>query len=327
MPAGASLYLKESAAADVVAVPDHAGVFYDPSLGPAYKTPAGLVVPFTGTPGAKGPPGREGKIGERGPRGPKGRDGTLGTTGPAGVAGPRGKAGPPGKDGATGERGPRGHRGKTGATGATGASGSSEEIALGGSDDYDFTASTTSSLPAGWSWEQQGSSAYLEELGCGCITWDTGAFNYIRDVYRNLPATFNSVLVKLSIYQQTGNGGTGLILRNSVSGKLCHFAPRTIGSANVTFFSAAVAGSVGTDISGTVGVAFYTMDLYMKIVRNSATSWDFLFGPHFNALVPFISAVNVPAATQGFTPDQVGVGCLTIPNTGRSVAIKLIKFT
>lgn len=123
MPAGASIYLKQADAADVVAVPDHAGMFYDPTLGPAYKTPAGLVVPFTGTPGKKGAPGREGRVGERGPRGPKGRDGTLGTTGPAGVQGPSGRRGPPGKDGARGERGPRGQKGKDGSSGSGGSSG------------------------------------------------------------------------------------------------------------------------------------------------------------------------------------------------------------
>lgn len=200
---------------------------------------------------------------------------------------------------------------------------------LTGSDDILFSGNASSTLPASWSWEQQGGSIYNDEYGQGNIQFDSSAFNYVRGIYRSLPGSFVSCTVRFSCVMTATNGnqGPGLYLRNSSSGKIAHFTLRGQNTTNLTYFSAASSGTVGTDNQASHAVSGLMSNVYMRIVKNSSTSWDFCVGPSAGMCNAYFAAQNVTTATQGFTPDQIGFGFLCIPNTVREVAIDGIKFT
>ena len=70
-------------------------------------------------------------------------------------------------------------------------------------------------------------------------------------------------------------------------------------------------GSVGTDLSA--GHVLYNLsDLFIRIKKNTATSWDFALGATPNGpWITYYSAQDVPT-DGGFTPDQIGVAFLCI---------------
>lgn len=148
-------------------------------------------------------------------------------------------------------------------------------------DDYEFN-NTTSSLPSGWSWFNQGSSVYSEALGWGGIVIPSQGSDNVRGIVRNLPAAGTYTLtMKISLAgKNAANVYGGPIMRESSSGKMWGFYQRhdgTIGGieySNVT----TVNSTFGTINSNQVWVM--GQYLYYRIHKNSAISFDMQYSPN-----------------------------------------------
>lgn len=195
---------------------------------------------------------------------------------------------------------------------------------LSGVNDYAFGA-VASSLPAGWSWENQGSSSYDEAYGRGVLRIVPAAFTYLRGIYRSLPGTFNTALMRWSGIPGVGNEGPGLCLRESSTGKLLTSTWRASGAINLTALANSTSG-VGSDTSTSWAAGPFT-DWYMMIRKNSTTSWDFLWGPAPNNLETVFGAINVGTYVGSFTPDQIGLYFLCLGGGIKVASLDYLKFT
>lgn len=178
--------------------------------------------------------------------------------------------------------------------------------------DYEFDGSG-STLPSGWTWVNQGTSTYSEATGVGTVGAVPAASNAFRAVVRAVPggATWTAtVKVAASLVGGgTSVNGAGLVLYENATGKAVTFLHYFCGGATqfnqvaVTNWSSptAAVGNISgpTYASGGPGVA------YLRIRRNSATSWD--FGESVDGVTwsDFAPAVNL---TSYFTtaPDRIG---------------------
>ena len=296
--------------------------------------PIGLTGPIgpTGLTGLTGSTGVTGATGTPGTNGTNGTPGATGATGPAGIQGAQGITGPIGLTGAQGPTGPQGPPGPGGGGGSTGIDNPSIFNGVFGPNalnaDYEFDA-TSSALPTGWSWVNQGVAVYSEQLGGGSISIVGNATSSVRAIVESLPvASTYTIYAKmdLAFLRQTVGGnpiGGGILLRESSSGKLVthiHYV-----NDGVTDWQDYVDSwsSPTTAVSNfqTVKSAFQSIPYYFAITKNSPTSWDFFFGNGFQ-FVRFATAVNVGAF---MTPDQVGFCGRLGNNADCSVAIEWLR--
>lgn len=91
--------------------------------------------------------------------------------------------------------------------------------------DYEFGATTTS-LPAGWSWVNQGSATYDEKYGSGYILVPSSSGTNLRIIQQAAPSAPFTLTAKFRRVATTGTGAyfVGLVLRNSGSGKVANLA-------------------------------------------------------------------------------------------------------
>lgn len=170
--------------------------------------------------------------------------------------------------------------------------------------DYEFSGSG-STLPSGWAWTNQGTASYSERgtLGTGVLTVPSSSLN-LRVITRSLPSESTwTAIAKLRMAKSATNyNGAGLVLRASGSGKILSYA---LGN------DAAVAGALW-DSPTAFNAGFGTNQpiqhpdgvLYLRIKRNSATSFDFAWSTDGIVWQQTISAYN----PSGFlTADQIGV--------------------
>lgn len=197
-------------------------------------------------------------------------------------------------------------------------------------DDYEFN-NTSSSLPSGWSWFNQGTATYAEADGAGLITEPGKTTENWRGIVRAIPAgTSWTATAKLSCSGrfQTDTYDMALILRESSSGKiqeLDRYSHSTITNGacyvnrwtNSTTYSASPAGA--TPVHGR-----FDSILYFRIKKNSATSYDFLVSPDGLGYHSILAANDVSAF---MTPDQIGFGLNSRNNVPSTVACHWYRVT
>lgn len=175
--------------------------------------------------------------------------------------------------------------------------------------DYEFEA-TSSSLPAGWSWVNQGTSTYSEALGVGALDLTLGAADEARHIVRGINTggswTLTAKLMAFSIGATGTTPSRHIVLRDSATSKEMRFSLLTDGTAvvdyytNVTTFSARRGATVTLLPSQILGALYY-----VKIVKNSASSWDWYVSVDGAGWMPMHTGINV---STDLTPDQFGVG-------------------
>lgn len=242
--------------------------------------------------------------------------GGVGATGPTGATGATGPTGPTGATGATGSTGATGATGPTGATGATGSSGSSgfansryddPTDTLWGSasaDDEEFAADT-SSLPSGYAWVNQGTATYDQKFGIGAIA-HAGGTNDAKLLVKTLPSSTWTATMKTRV--STGSGGSpnalcGFVLRESATGKLVTTGPQYTAGLQIGTHRWASATSYSSQIGAFL---LATWPNYVRLRRNSATSWDVEISWDGVAWLQALAASNFSTS---FTtaPDQLGI--------------------
>jgi hypothetical protein len=171
--------------------------------------------------------------------------------------------------------------------------------------DQEFDA-TTSSLPSGYSWVNQGSGTYNEMFGGGALGHPGSASFDIKMIVRALPASTWTATFKTTFTSPNvaANSQAGPVLRESGSGKLMIMGLHSDSGkesavvnqwTNPTTFSSTPYGIV--DHMGPL--------IYWRIRRNSATSWDFEGSCDGIGWFAFLTAYNVSTF---LTPDQIGWG-------------------
>lgn len=169
---------------------------------------------------------------------------------------------------------------------------------------YDVEFDTDgSSLPAGWSWVNQGSATWAQAFGAGVLTHPGNASDDVKAIVRALPTESTwTATAKIGIGTPDTTGYVvGMCLRDSASGKL--FVLGTRHTRTFAGFHFASPTSFTSTQFTTINIG--DMFRYVRIRRNSATSWDLQGSPDGVAWLRAASAVNV-TTTLG-TPDQIGL--------------------
>lgn len=173
-----------------------------------------------------------------------------------------------------------------------------------GSEDCEFSAET-SSLPSGWSWYNQGTTTYEESDGTGRLLVPAANLQ-LRGIVRAVPAG-GSWTAKLKLLASPrSNAGAdiqsfGLCLRQSSNGK--QYMVR-IGSQSGLVVTNCANDQFGSATNTSTARASNDNGGVFRIIKNSATSYDFAFSTTGGAFVTLQSAVDVSAH---MTPDQIGV--------------------
>jgi hypothetical protein len=172
--------------------------------------------------------------------------------------------------------------------------------------DVEFDGSG-SSLPSGWSWLNQGAATFAERLGAGTLSFPAASGDNIRGLYRALPTESTwQAIAKLSVTTGTPASTAtiaGMFLREAASSELT-FAEvlftttpkyEVIRMNSPTSFNAASTSVTGQALS----------TFYMRVKRNSATSYDFSISADGIGWYTYASAHN-PSAFM--TADGLGFG-------------------
>lgn len=176
--------------------------------------------------------------------------------------------------------------------------------------DYEFLATTTS-LPSGWSWVNQGSATYDERLGFGALDLPAGGGDESRHIVQTIPAAGSFTLIVKFTHLSPGSGlfqSRHIVLRDSATDKQMRFSLIISGSpeavvdyySNNTTFSARRGAAVvlqGDSISPGIP--------YVKVVKSSASSWAWSVSQDGVGWLPVHSAINV---STDLTPNQIGFG-------------------
>ena len=184
---------------------------------------------------------------------------------------------------------------------------------------YEFTATTTS-LPTGWSWVNQGGATYTEKFGRGYFTLPASSASTLRGAFQSFanPATYTvtAKLHRTGIF--TANYGQhGIAFRDSVSTKVLVFWWDTRGLTWARW-TADTLSTEGTFIPLSLGDT-----LYMRVVRTSPTNWD-LYGSTDGAEWAWIINTDVSA---WLTPNQIGIMANTTYNRVSTHAVEFFRVT
>lgn len=169
--------------------------------------------------------------------------------------------------------------------------------------DYEFDVDgSPTTLPAGWSWVNQGGASYIEEHGAGRIIGTSQTGDQWRMIVRTAPtAAAWTLTTKTTFAAGPANySNLGVILRESSSGKLFYFGYAQGTLISISHFSGPTA-FVANDLTetGFVGAR------YWRVKKNSATSYDFLYSYDGVAWRTCLAGNNL---TTYCTPDQIGFG-------------------
>lgn len=185
-----------------------------------------------------------------------------------------------------------------------------------------------SSLPSGWSWLNQGSATYSEGSGVGTVALAAGSsgVNW-RGIVTTPPSasTFTVVAKRLATFGGSGDRGSGLILRDSVSDKCLTWYYYSTGASNEQHVVTWTATLGGTPTIRSSNISAGSQHQFLRIVKNSASSWDFARSTDGVSWTTQLSAFDVGAV---FTPDQIGFVAYSASAAGSfSNAADYIRFS
>lgn len=173
--------------------------------------------------------------------------------------------------------------------------------------DYEFEGST-SSLPPGWFWVNQGTATYEESLGAAHLIGTQQIGDAARMIMQSLasaPSTWTATYHLTGIVGSTTSQTYGPALRDSVSGRLCVFTTNHANTTNVTKWTDL--STVTTNfLTGFNNYRPMTSPAYWRIRKNSPTSWDFEFSMDGHSWRTNGTASNIDISTF-LTPDQIGM--------------------
>jgi hypothetical protein len=196
------------------------------------------------------------------------------------------------------------------------------DVPPGGASDLEFTT-TGSTIPNSGAWlNQQSGDTFETHSGKAIISLLGAAFTYVRGVEWDCPATSAWQAIIKADFLQYGGGEPVIYLRDSSGGVIAAFTWRaTVGWIILKFNSAT---SFATD-SG----ARHDPDVpcgmpYLRIKKNSASSWDFGVGPTPRSFVNVWTAFNIGSWV---TPNKLGFGGQTSSAAGIMWSVDSVRFS
>lgn len=174
--------------------------------------------------------------------------------------------------------------------------------------DYEFEGSS-SSLPSGWSWVNQGSATYQEDYGAGVLASPSSASSFTwRAIVRSLSGAAASWTATVKLPWIGGRGADSygaLLLRQSSDGKMVTLGTPSSVTGGWYIDKWTTATAYNSSFVSNKTTAHIRVYEYLRIRKNSASSWDFLVSPDGLSWFPIGSAIDVGAY---MTPDQIGFG-------------------
>lgn len=193
-------------------------------------------------------------------------------------------------------------------------------------EEFDGANIADNTLPSGgsgtWSWLNQGAAVYRQSFGQGRVDWGGGGTDTnLHVVQQTFPG--NDAAWTADAHMLAAVGGTtaeylgSLTLYSSVSGRIIGFNPYYSDTddrvqwyvnryTNATTFGAVVSNG---------GVLYpirpQTARWYLKIVKNSQTSYNFLVSPDGGCYFTVGSAINVYSELNSQEPTHIGFAVTT----------------
>lgn len=177
--------------------------------------------------------------------------------------------------------------------------------------DYEFDSHAiggTSTLPPGWLWVNQGTATYNEQYGAGVINLLAQGSTYDwKMLVQPVTGSTWTATCKLFGAGYTTSYPAVMILRDSSTGKFLQFMMYT--DSNNTFYL-----SDWTNPTTYSGVRVQTSNIYggvsgvlryLRVKKNSSTSYDFSVSPDGRCWVQLATANN---PTAFLAIDQIGFG-------------------
>lgn len=191
---------------------------------------------------------------------------------------------------------------------------------LGGGDDYNFTA-TSSSLPSGWAYlNSTANLTYQEMAGKGTLMYAGGAFSYVRGIYKTLPGGFTQATFRFSgMTFNTGSDDLIFFIQDSTSTKVIDLAFRSSGTVVLHRFNSPTSFSAQTTINWPAGF----ISGYVRIVKNSSSSWDFQYGTARGA---FVTLFNFDVSSFTSAIDRIGFGFVNEAGNKQVLSVDYVKF-
>lgn len=176
-----------------------------------------------------------------------------------------------------------------------------DDLPIADSWDTEFDANNSTSLPAGWSWVNQGSASYLERYGRGVLRCPASASSDNHVIDKAIPGGSTwTVQAKMSVTGRDANfWQAGVVIRDSVTGKLFMFGMDGRGPCWVKWNSPTSYNSESTHYPWRYG-----SDFHVQITKNSSSSYDLALGEGASWVTLF-TAIDIA----GFvgTPDRLGI--------------------
>lgn len=182
-------------------------------------------------------------------------------------------------------------------------------------------------LPTGWSWLNQGSSTYKERFGKGIITGVAETGTHWRGITRALPgeATWELV-VKRGFQCRVGNDLASGVLMRADNGKVLAFYWYSNAGSSSTYLTLwnDADGSTPSIKSGPVtmlSVPGFSAG-YMRVRRNSASSYDFALSPDGVAWHTLVAGYDVGAL---LTPTSIGFASYVSANLAWQMSCEFFR--
>lgn len=157
--------------------------------------------------------------------------------------------------------------------------------------DQEFNA-TSSSLPSGWTWLNQGTATYSEAKGWGNILLPTASGVNVRGIVQTVPAVaaYTAVAKVTGLIKDANNAYFGIGITDGtkvISLTLdSAYTLQVLRWATVTSF---------TDVLGTAQDSIFALPMWLRIRKNSVTSYDFAFSPNGSGWRDRLAAYDVSA--------------------------------
>jgi hypothetical protein len=164
----------------------------------------------------------------------------------------------------------------------------------------------SSSLPSGWAWKNQSTSTYSESFGKGVVVAPAAAGIHWRGIVRPVPTPSSYELItKMSWNSRSGNeSATGIGFTDSGTKLLSFYWYSLSGTSSMYLVSWTDLDGGGPSVkSGPITPSPIGMPTYLRIRKNSATSYDFAFSPDGVMWYTLVSGYDVSAI---LTPTHVG---------------------
>lgn len=189
--------------------------------------------------------------------------------------------------------------------------------------DEEFDGSGTS-LPSGYSWVNQGTSTFRQELGAGTVVPQAASGDNARMITKSLsgaPSSWTAYGKFSMVCNGTSNNWCGFCLRQSSDGKFLTWIGFNTNAVESWRWSSVTSASSAQVTQQTIyGRGENTF--YLRVKKNSSTSWD--FGVSGNGIT-WRTCATAQDPSSFLTPDELAFGMNFSSNSYAEASVHWIR--